>query len=266
MILNIWRLKLKLTNEQYHSQRTHLSSSTLKEVLKDPKSFVKFWLHGIRESKETAAMLEGTLVHTLLLEPEKVHAEYAFYEGMRRAGAAYEAFATNNAGKIIIGAPMAQRAHAAVKACAKLPVLLKLLSGGFTEHTVMCEFMGVPVKIRADYINIEQGYIVDLKTTSYPADLDIFKQTVDHFNYDLSAALYVAVAQVAYGKPFDFYLAPVSKTDLKADVYKVSAATLAKGMDKLVLAISMFKKLRNDNFILNVPKTDIEGDYEILEV
>ncbi len=256
----------QLTNEQYHAQRTHLSSSTLKQVLKDPRSFINFWLHGVRDSKESAAFLEGSLVHCMLLEPHKVHKEYAFFDGMRRAGALYEQFAAQNAGKIIIGAPMHQRAVAAVKACKELPVLLELLIGGHAEHTIMTEVMGVPVKMRADYINIDKGYIVDLKTTKYPADVDIFKQTIEQYEYDLSAALYVKIAEKAHGKPFDFYWAPVSKPDLKADVYKATASTLQKGFDKVVLALMTFKRLKQDNFVLNAPKNNLEGDYEIHEI
>ncbi len=259
---------MKLTNEQYHSQNTHLSSSTLKQVLKDPRSFIKFWVHGIRESKESAAMLEGTLVHCMLLEPEKVNAEFAFFEGMRRAGAAYESFAAQQGNKTIIGAPMHQRAQAATDACKRLKVLMQLLSGGEAEATLMCDYMGVPVKIRADYINVDAGYIVDLKTTAMPSDADIFKQTIDHWDYDLSAALYTQVAQVVYGKPFKYYWAPVSKVDLKADVYEMGPVTYQKGMDKLILAISMFKRLRDNNFIIDAPQAASGGndEYEIIEV
>src|SRR5690606_26779535 len=124
---------------------------------------------------------------------------------------------------------------------------LNLLKGGEPEATICQKLEDVPVKIRCDYINIDKGYIADVKTTSFDSDVNSFRITVEQFGYDLSAALYTEVASKFYGKDFDFYFIVINKKNLDCEVYKASKDTILKGQSKVYKAISIYKNCLKTN-------------------
>jgi len=212
----------------------------LKLLLKDPEEFKKQWFDNIKEDNgDRPAFAEGTYVHTLLLEPEKLH-EYAVFNGLRKAGKLWEQFKEENPDKKLISQPQFDRGAALRRAYEACPSAVSLLSNGAAEVTATGVVQNLALKSRFDYINVEEGYIVDVKTTSMPSSKDIFKNTVQEYGYDLSAALYAKVAEQVHGKPFDFYWVVLSKSDIDCQVYKVSEKTMKLGYDKLQLAIHRF--------------------------
>lgn len=250
------------SNADYHADRTHLSSSSLKLLLKDPTAFERKYIKGEHSEEDSKEIFDiGTYVHALCLEPHTIAQNFAFYEGLRKAGNAYKVFAAENAGKIILSAPQKLKSEQFYKAYQKRSDAVSMLQGGFAEHTMTGMLLDVPVKARADYINLDKSYIVDIKTTSYPSHVDIFKQTIDQFGYDLSAALYCAIAKQVYNKDFQFYFIVISKTDLICEVYKLSEATAAKGSTLLNVSLLMYKNKAWEAQIK--PET---FDFEILEV
>jgi PDDEXK-like domain of unknown function (DUF3799) len=236
-----------LTNAEYHAEREHLSSSNLKLLLESPQQFYKQKILGEKESKSSAAMDLGSYVHTLILEPENVQAEYAFYEGWRKQGKEFDAFKQEAGNKIVISKPQAHTGQLmanTVKAC---PPALDLLKGGVAELSLASRILDVPVKMRADYLQPEKGYVLDVKTTRYPNDPFTFKQTCRGLGYDLSAALYCEIAHNIYGKLFDFYWLVISKTDMSAAVYKASSTTLTEGASLVNKALVTYKKCLSSN-------------------
>lgn len=256
------------SNEAYHANRTHLSSSMLKLLMKEPEEFDRQWNQNIYpEGRENTNFTEGSLVHSLCLEPDKVAQEYAFFEGLRKAGKAYQEFVAQNPGKKIISAVQKERCYKLFDAVNARVEAVRMLSGGHAEFTMTGEIMGVPVKARADYINPDKGYIVDLKTTSYPSGADVFRSTIEMYMYDLSAALYVEIAQQVFGKPFDFYFHVISKCDLVCDIYKASPATMAAGHALLLRSLKMFKDCKASGVWEHAGKQSYDSKhYEILEV
>lgn len=241
-----------MTNAAYHSNRTHLSSSVLKLILSDWQAFVNKYVHNISEPEvEKGYLSEGSYTHALILEPGVVNRDFAFYEGLRKQGAAWEAFkAAVPPGKQVISAPQRIKAHQYLKAFNCNAQALAQIQGGFPEHTVFAEVAGVPVKTRCDYINIDAGYIVDVKTTAYPAGADMFKEVIVQYSYDLSAALYLAVAEAAYAKPFQFFFHVISKSDLKCDVYMLSDETRQRGRAAMLAALVRYKQGKANNWVL----------------
>lgn len=255
------------TNAEYHANKTHLSSSGLKLLLKDAAQFYNDYILGNRVSESKPAFDEGSFVHTLVLEPHKI-AEYAIFPGLRKAGNAFEAFKAENPGKIILSAGQMLRCKDLVQAYNCMPLAVEMISGGFAEHSMDSTILDVPVKARADYINVDKSYIVDVKTTSLPSGLEIFAETVSQYGYDLSAALYAQIAYDTYGKLFDFYWLVLSKADGQCHIYKASSATLSKGNADVISAIVKYKKcLTTGDWTDTVEKdTFTPTEYEILEV
>lgn len=259
----------KIGNTEYHADNEYLSSSNLKMLLKDPSQFHKEKILGQKEEKkESSSFVEGSLTHSLILEPHLVQSEYAFFEGMRKQGKDFEDFVAANPGKPIISKAQQIRCKEYKKAYDKNRIAVGLVQGGEAEQTICQELSGVPIKVRCDYINVSAGYIADVKTSSMPVDVDSVRMTINQWGYGLSAALYAQVASQYYSKPFDFYFLFISKSELVCSVYKASEATINRGLAEVAKAISVYKNCKSSGvWALDVqeraPILDIE---EILEV
>jgi len=229
------------SNLDYHANRTHLSSSNLKMLLKHPDQFYQEWVMGQKvEQEERAVFTEGSFVHTLILEPEKV-AEYVVFPGLRKSGKVWEEFKAANPGKTILSAPQVNRCEALYQSYKNTKVALELVQNGLAEHTMLSSILDVPVKARADYI-VPGKYIVDVKTTSAPTDIEMFKLTIEQYQYDLSAALYCQIAFDNFNTLHDFYFVVLSKEDGGCAVYKASSNTLSMGAAKVTQSIVKYKK------------------------
>jgi hypothetical protein len=220
-----------------------------------------------------AALEEGSLAHSMLLEPELVDNEYVFWSGWRKAGKEWETFLAElspaDAKKTIISTPQKYRVDKLAKACRAHKVGSSLLTGGESELTVCGTIMDVPIKTRFDYINVEKGYIADIKTTGYSGELDSFKQTLKDLSYQLSGALYCMIAEQYFGKKFDFYYIVLSKRDEDCQVYKTSEETMNQGRRMVLDALLKYKKALSTNVWTEETQNDTvinETDYEILEV
>jgi exodeoxyribonuclease VIII len=258
------------TNEQYHGDKSYISSSGLKLLLKDPALFYDEIILGKKESKHIAAFDEGSYAHTLILEPHMVDQEYSFFPEWRKAGEAWTAFkeAEENQGKIILSVPQRKRVEGLIEAYSKRKCALDLISGGFPEYTVAGEINGVRLKARADYINIDKGYIADVKTTGYSSELDTFSFTVDRFSYELSAALYAMMFERHFGKPFDFYFIVLSKKEKTCDVFKASEDTMERGKMMVYQALATYQKCLKAGVwgSIAVKEAISDDEYEIQEV
>jgi len=259
-----------VSNADYHKDRVYLSSSNLKTILTDLAKFHKEKILGIYEKQEHKTYFdEGSLTHAMILEPDKVSRDFAFFPGWTKAGGLYEQFVLDNPKKTIISVPQKARCDQYVEAFRRNKTAVNLIRNGLAEHTVCVDILGVPIKIRTDYINVDEGYIVDVKTSSMPVDVDSFRYIVGKYQYDLSAALYLMVAEEFYGKPFDFYFPAIAKKDSVCEVFKLSQASRTKGELQVSKAIQIYKKCKETGIWESnaiVKKELTVGDYEILEV
>lgn len=263
-----------ISNADYHGDKRYLSSSSLKLLLKDIEEFNR--QYNLGEQREISKPLqnafdEGTYAHSLILEPHLIPEEFAFYPEFRKAGKVWEDFKAANSDKIILSKPQRKRTEALIEqGYNKRPEAVKLIEPCEVEFTVADEINGVLLKARADAINIEKGYIADVKTTGSEADLDIFKWKVDDFEYGLSAALYCMMFERYYGKPFDFYFVVLSKKTKICEVFKMSKERMQQGKIKVFKALEIYKKAVETGNWTSDNKTiedEIEtGDYEILEI
>lgn len=231
---------LTSTNAEYHANRSHLSSSNLKMILKDIAQFKREWLDGIKEpEKDQSYFVEGTLTHSLILEPETVP-KYAIYPGLRKAGNAWEEFKLQHAHRPIVSITQMQRAEKLYQAYAAMDVATSLIRNGLAEHSMLGNIMGVDLKSRADYI-VPGKYIVDVKTTSLPSGSEFFAETINQYEYGLSAALYTELANQTYNAKHDFYWLVLSKDDGQCHVYK-AVASLNTGLLLVHRAIAKYKQ------------------------
>ncbi len=262
------KLILGTSNADYHSNTSHLSSSGLKLLLKDAKAFEHEYILGNRQNVEKDAFTEGSLVHTLILEPHKI-GDYAVFPGLRKHGILFETFKKSNIGKTIISAAQMLRAEKLVKAYECMPAAVKLMESTLSEHNMVSSILDVPVKARADAISVSRKCIIDVKTTAMPSDADVFKQTVADYMYELSAALYCQIAFNTYNELHDFYWIVLSKADGGCHIYKASTETLSRGTALVMQAIVKYKNCMTSG----IWQDDISqkhlydtSQYEIIEI
>ena len=91
-----------LSNNDYHAEKTHLSSSNLKTLLKDTEKFYQEKILGNKKQEQKNSFDEGNYAHSLILEPELIPDEYAFFPNFRKSGKDWETFKSANSDKIIL--------------------------------------------------------------------------------------------------------------------------------------------------------------------
>jgi exodeoxyribonuclease VIII len=236
-----------IPNEVYHANRSHVSSSVLKQALKDIEEFKRIYIDGEKAPVfNLEAMDFGSYIHTLILEPHLVEKEFAIWDKVMREGEEWDEFVISNKGKIII--TRSQHAHAKellenfyrkeILFNGKTILLNELFTGGEAEETCCTNLDGIDVKVRFDYRDGKRFFINDIKTTSSAirSRKDVEKVCAS-FVYDLSAALYCDVVEQVTGDKHDFYFTFISKKDGQSTIWKASDEMLERGRKKYREAI-----------------------------
>ena len=134
-----------------------------------------------------------------------------------------------------------KRARELASACLANSEASELLTGGIAEFSLVSSYLDVPVKCRADYINPNKSYIIDVKTSSKATGPELFAETISQYAYDLSAELYRIIALENFEKEFDFYWIVISKADKGVSVVKATPEDLRMGLAKVNQAIEIYK-------------------------
>lgn len=109
------------------------------------------------------------------------------------------------------------------------------------EVSVYWEWEGVKCKARLDSVLLDEGLILDLKTTD-SVEVDLFTKKVIGLGYDFQAAFYAKAASVAYGKPFKFMFTCVERRDpYTVDLFEVDEDMMEEGLAKCVAALRLYK-------------------------
>lgn len=208
-----------MSNEEYHSSPA-ISKSALDEFAKSPLHYWDRYINPDKPTrKPTEAMLIGSALHTLVLEPHKFEAEYAVYpEFDKRTKLGKEEFIVwqhDNEGKIHISKEAYTDCQRMVDAIGKHPVARTLLDGsGKAETSIFWRYhknLPIDCRCRPDYIT-PSGIIVDLKT-SLTASENGFKWKAYDMRYHVQAAFYGQGFKAAFGAfPEDFMFVAVEKT------------------------------------------------------
>lgn len=159
----------------------------------------------------TASMEKGSLVHTLVLQPNYFKDTYTILPAdiKQKRGAKYEEFIADNKDKIIITNSMFTNALKIAEAVSSNPMATCILdSSTAIEESVFCEdFAGVMRKCRPDIVS--NGVIYDLKTTKDSSE-EAFAATARKYRYHVQAAYYMDVCRDAGVDVIDFGFIVVS--------------------------------------------------------
>jgi hypothetical protein len=253
---------VNISNKDYHADNTHLSSSSYKLLLTDiDKFYQEKILQKPRVQEENSNFSDGSYLHSLILEPESINDEYVFFPGFRKAGKEWEDFKAlhDKDGKVFISKSQRKKIENWHSYYLKSEVAQSLIKGGNPEVSLFTDFRSIPTKVRADYLNSDRRYIVDVKTTSFGLSRDDFAMTMGNFYYQLSAALYLNCFEKYYEKKFDFYFIVVGKQELGCRVFKLSQKSREFGESQLAEAARIYHHCLSTN---NWESSKVESVFE----
>lgn len=231
----------------YYAQEA-FSASGISKLLRSPAHY-HVWRTAPRPP--TTGMAFGTVVHALVLEPDREPPMAIAPACERRSNAdkaIWAEFEANLNGRVPLKQEefdRAQRVRDAVYANAGARLLLDNIA---TEVSIFWhdEAFDIPCKARLDALRADFG-VVDLKTTT-DATPDAFSRSMAHFCYHAQAAHYrnaVLHAQHA-SPPFFAWIAVETKAPFGCCCYEIDSDALKAGRDLVHAAAQVYAQARRE--------------------
>lgn len=194
-------------SEAYNARRNYVRSSGLKVALACAEKYHHEYVSDreVKEEEESKALRFGRLMHMALLEPvrtrERIKVGPANAPRNTNVGKAKweEFYATLSPDSIVMDAKEADLALGMISRLMRDPYVPSIFTKGIAERSgyYLDEATGLECMFRPDYI-VEYENLIDIydyKTTTDDASYDGFQYTIDKYEYDVSAAHYVAGAE-----------------------------------------------------------------------
>lgn len=209
-----------------HLGQHALSSSSLKTILKSPKTYRNVLKYGSGE--DSPALRAGKLLHWMILEPHKVNSVHFVDMATRNSKAYKDAEARYEEVYLTKEKNAAERV---ADALLRNEGALRLLNKAEYEVPEIMMIDGLPFRGKADILR--EDCLVDIKTSS---DLSAFRYSADKYGYDLQAWLYC--------KMFDrdkFVFLVIDKGSCDIGIFETSEEFLARGEQKFRQAVDTYK-------------------------
>jgi len=208
----------------------YLSNSWIGTLLDNPKAFGQ-------STETTKAMVEGSYLHTLILEPEKLDGFEIVDIGSRNSKAYKEAVEASDSEILLL-----QKEADEMKLCADAVMsnmeLYDMIrdKDNVYEEPMVKEIFGNLWKGKRDVGNPE--FTIDVKTTS---DINKFKRSAWMYNYDSQAYLY----EQFWGVPMVFVV--VDKQTYQTGIFTCSDEFLERGKAKVIRATEVYNTYFHPN-------------------
>ena len=209
-----------------------LSSSSAKDLYKSPKTY----FNKTKEVNSDAPPLrEGRLIHTVVLEEEKLHDKYVFSDmGSRRTKTFAEAqdYAKATGREAMLTSEL-NKANELCNAIRFNSHANELFTGGTAETPAIGQLYGLPFRGKADYL--KDGHLIDLKTT---AKLDGWERTAKYlWHYDMQGWIYCELFGVT---KFTFVVIEKGTGDI--GIFELSDETRELGGNKVKQCVNTYKE------------------------
>lgn len=213
-----------------------LSYSNIKLILQSPKKFKYIMKYG---QKETQALRDGKLVHTAVLEPQKLIDMNFVDTSSKRTKkwtlAVEEFGALNTFTRSELDA-----ADRITDSLAKNKKAMSCLNKAKTEVPAIKMIDGIAVRGKADILHYDR--VIDLKTTS--AGIKNFEYSIQKYDYDLQAYLYTLLYNVP---KFEFLV--IDKGTLDIGLFNVTPETFESGKQKLEAGLELYNAFFVDKYV-----------------
>nr|WP_269450640.1 PD-(D/E)XK nuclease-like domain-containing protein [Photobacterium profundum] len=171
-----------------------MSKSCLDVVRRSPLHFKAHYIDRIIERKETAAFTEGSLFHSMVLEPHKTALEFVISPEINKRTKAgkeqLELFKETNKGKTVVSQETWDKCAAMCDSVFSNPESAYWFSNGRPEVSVFWHDSetGLDLKCRHDWLR-DDNIIVDLKSTEDASEAG-FARSVAKYRYFVQHAFY----------------------------------------------------------------------------
>lgn len=232
--------------EEYHADSSALSCSSLKPMLTSPAHFL---LAATEPARESQAMVFGTLVHQLLLEPAVAASGVAVFPGAAcgrdKDWKSFRLTATEH-GRVAIDEPTFA---AAIQLADKVRstryrgrALGSFIEEARCEVTIYFTEPATQLRVRTRLDAMHPDISFDLKTTRHGSPAAFSRSALD-LHYDMQAALYSIARRCVEGgasKPFVF-IAADSTAPHSVSTFDCGDSFLENGVAKLKWALANFR-------------------------
>ena len=252
-----------VTNEQYHAS-AGISKSHLDKIAVSPAHYFAAYLDPEREPRvATPAMVQGTAMHTAILEPHLFETDYIVApsdlpkkptaaqrnakkpsEETIAANWAWAAFEESCVGKTVLTAEQWHVSMMAQRSVLKHPRAREILKGVKAEQTYYAidPETGALGKCRPDGIHVD-GWLIDVKSTK-DASPEAFYRSILDYRYHVQAPFYHQVLEAALDAAVDrhFEFIAVEKEPpyavecyvLPAEVWRAGSRIAAANLQAIV--------------------------------
>lgn len=231
-----------LSNELYHADKTSVSSSGIRKILKSPAHFKHDVLGGSSEAPSEAMQL-GTLVHDaielggsissrVVVVPDFTAAHGHYNSAPHKAAKAAWLAAQGN--KVVVSQADYDKVRWMVDSIASHPDAQALLKGADIRESSgywRDAETGIRCRFRPDVLSTRLMALTDIKTTR-DASYEEFSKSCWNFRYDIQMAMYGEGVSKVVGKPVQFHtiIAVESVKPFVTAVYTCDDAMIARGM------------------------------------
>ena len=188
---------------------------------------------------------KGTLVHTILLDPEKLVDCVAVWSGERRAGTEWKEFNEANKGKLIMRAADVREVQAACRAVRGIQPVNEILRRKHdTELPVLGQIGKTYLKGMIDFITTDDGPVtlLDLKTTRNIDEQSIQRAT-RQLGYREQLALYSNLYEQSTGRQVErVFLLFVSLDEIGVRLVRLTTSAVQFGLARMVAAIEAVER------------------------
>jgi hypothetical protein len=223
---------LRNDEEYYNGVGTQFrSNSDIYKLLNDPEQFGK-------PTPSNINFLVGGYIHTAILEPEKLKANYPYVDATTRNTKLYKEAVAEAGKEMMLLKKEVDRCEVMIEKILNNEVCASLLKGDtINEEPGIKKINGTWWKGKADCINKDQGILVDIKTTG---DINKFRKSAQIYNYDSQAYIYKEI----FG--YDLVFLVICKKTHQIGVYDCSEEFYARGKEKVANAMLAYNTLIDD--------------------
>ncbi len=204
-----------MSNEAYHSERDHVSSSALKVFIGSiPEYYGRYVTRTIPHPEPTPAMQLGTALHIMALEADQWPALVAVSPPTStKTTNIWKEHVKANPGKLCLTPADVEAVSQMMHSLHENPEAFRLMTEpGRNELTVFWQHpSGLKCKTRFDRLT-DSGTIVDIKTAADPKP-DAFGKQIGNLGYHYSADFYRKCALLSLGYVTQFRHLAVGKSE-----------------------------------------------------
>ncbi len=210
--------------------KTVLSSSSVKNLYSNPKNYYK---ELGKDISHIPAIRMGGLIHTMILEPEKIETDYHFVNISGRRTVTYQDAEVEHPNKKVMLQSEFDEAKS-LQFDLMIDESYKHFQGGKAEVPEVGVLFGIPFRCKADYL--KDNELIDLKTTS---NLDEWVYDArNKWHYDMQAYIYTKLFNI---DKMTFVI--IDKKTREIKTFQFSSEDMKIAEMKLQIAIHNFKLL-----------------------